>query len=594
MGNESATRTTTPTTAGGRSSPGANGAMVEPRTNSGAGVGDEELFLTPRVLDAGAFARYAETLKGIIAQASAQGRTLEDFSADAEAMIKRCGETSDSVNKRLQAGIRMLKMIDERAERTDQLLDRVQRALPDAQAMSERIDRVIDERLAASEQRIEALIAAAERRATAAERQAGDAIERTREHAAQLEALGQTIDERLSSLRELIERSESSRDAGIGAIREEVDEARAQINDAVARAFEKAHEASSALSTRADATLGEIESRVERVGHSIKPLIEASSKAMRALGMDPEHPVFEDSPLARIESLVDRGETQLASLDRVYRQLEDLQSQAESVRSAFGNWLLEAAGELDTLEERKATIVGPMQQAAERIRELGPDLEEKLELASTELSQLQFAQKTLRETIAASSQLAGEVTDRMSNQSGQLQALLDGSLHKLSTRVEQAGVWLGTLIQRAEALGASMPGAGTMSFDAGDAVPTHQTPRHETHTPEPSAPGSHHAQATPQRGPDESASWPTTGETGTRNPSEPDREASAAQTAHASPESVADADAFAAQGEAVRSYVVPRPPRLPIDGLSFDGADGVFTHGDDQDEDADEGGDQRS
>lgn len=566
MSNDGSTKTSTPTnrpaTTNRRTPIEASGSIVEPRTNTGVGTGDEELFLTPRVLDAGAFARYAETLKGIIAQASAQGRTLEDFSADAEAMIKRCTETSDSVNKRLQAGIRMLKMIDERAERTDQLLEKVQRALPDAQAMSERIDRVIDERLAASEQRIEALISGAEQRAQAAERRASDAIERSTAHADELEALGQTIDERLASLREMIEQNQTHRDAGVEQITAKVDEARAQINDAIAVAFKKAHEASAELSTRADATLGEIESRVERVGNSIEPLLEASSKAMRALGMDPENPVFEDSPLARIESLVDRGETQLASLDRVYRQLEDLQSQAESVRSAFGNWLLEAANELDTLEERKGTIVGPMLQAAETIRELGPDLEEKLQLASTELTQLQFAQKTLRETIAASSTLAEDVNDRMSNQSGQLQALLDGSLHKLSTRVEQAGVWLGTLIQRAETLGASMPGAGTMSFDAGEPTPEDRSPHnHPTAVAaeEPAAiisPESQHAEPR-----------------GVETASEP--------------------EGTEEEAPAIRSFVVPRPPSLPIDGLSFDGSSEVFAHDEDDQPDQD-GGDQRS
>lgn len=398
MGNEAAIKSKTPTVKD-------NGSIVEPRPRLDT-VGSDEMFLSPRVVDAGAFARYAETLKGIIAQASAQGRTLEDFSADAEAMIKRCSETNESVNKRLQAGIRMLKMIDERAERTDLLLEKVQRALPDAQAMSDRIDRMIDERLHASEARIEVVIAKAEQRAQAAERRAHEAIERTQEHAAELESLGQSIDERLSSLREVIERSVAEREGGIESLQQQVDAARAQINDSIAQAFDKAKEAGEAISSRASESMNAIESRVDRVDRAIEPLVEASSRAMRALGMDPENPVFEDSPLSRIESLVDRGEMQLASLDRVYRQLEDLQSQAESVRSAFGHWLIDAAEQLDTLEERKERVVGPMQDAAKTILSLGPDLDQKLQLASTQLNQLQIEQKTLREAIAASSQVA--------------------------------------------------------------------------------------------------------------------------------------------------------------------------------------------
>jgi ABC-type transporter Mla subunit MlaD len=544
MGNDATTQYSTPAAK-------ENGSIVEPRTKLDGG-GSDEMFLSPRVLDAGAFARYAETLKGIIAQASSQGRTLEDFSADAEAMIKRCNETNDAVNKRLQAGIRMLKMIDERAERTDLLLEKVQRALPDAQAMSERIDSVINERLMASEARVEAVIAGAEQRAAQAERKAHEAIERSQEHAAELESLGQSIDERLASLREAIERSGAERETGIESLRSQVDEARAQINDSIARAFDKAKEAGEALSSRAEQTMGAIESRVVRVGSSIEPLVEASGRAMRALGMDPENPVFEDSPLARIESLVDRGETQLASLDRVYRQLDDLQSQAESVRGAFSGWLLEAAEQLDTLEDRKENVVGPMQEAARTILELGPDLEDKLELASTQLTHLQIEQKTLRETISASSSIANEVTDRMSNHSGQLQALLDGSLHKLSTRVEQAGVWLGSLIQRAENLGATLPGAGSMDYTPGPAPAARQAPEpvaQAAPAPEPAAA----PRAVPA-----SVEPPARDET-----------------------PVIDASVLE-EIEEMKSFVIPRPPQLPIDAMSFDGASGVIEHQDDE------------
>ncbi|MFG0245031.1 MAG: hypothetical protein ACF8MF_03150 [Phycisphaerales bacterium JB052] len=544
MGNESATGTTN-TNGTRHAALDAQNAIVEPRTTHNVSS-EEEIFLTPRVLDSGAFARYADTLRGIIAQASAQGRTLEDFSADAEAMIKRCNDASDTVNKRLQAGIRMLKMIDERAEHTDALLEKVQRALPDAQAMSDQIDRVIDERLKASEARISVLIEQAEARALAAEERAQSAIERTRSHAGELEALGQAIDGRLATLREAIEHGERERDAGIDAIGREVEAARTQINDTIALAFDKAKEAGEALSSRADATMGEMETRVDRVGQSIEPLIEASSRAMRALGMDPDCPEFEDSPLARIESLVERGETQLASLDGVYQQLETLQSQAERVRGAFGNWLTEAAEKLDTLEARKGQIVGPMREAAESIRELGPDLESKLRLASTELSQLQVEQATLRETISASSQLANEVTDRMSNQSGQLKALLDGSLHKLSTRVEQAGVWLGTLIQRAESLGASMPGAGSMSFA--------------------------------------SEGEPVVGHVGESAPDDA-TVAYAQESEIKSVTPLTQADAALETGvtdhevvEEPHSFVVPRPPQLPLDAFSFDGAAEVIEH----------------
>ncbi|HKK51050.1 MAG TPA: hypothetical protein VKA74_05660, partial [Myxococcota bacterium] len=340
-----------------------------------------------------------------------------------------------------------------------------QESLPDSEALGGRIDALVEERLTASQARLEAMVSAAEARAEAAERRARDAVALSEEHAARLGALAGEVDAKLVTLDERIE---SARSIGMETgeeLRRRGEKVREQLEQSLTEVLGKARDAGEALSTQIDDALTQSERRVAELDKSIEPVLEASVRAMRALGMDPENPVFEDSPLARIESLVDRGETQLASLDRVYRQLEDLQSQAESVRSAFGNWLLEAAGELDKLESRKDAVVGPMSEAGRLIRDLGPEVEDKLELASTKLTHLQSEQAALRTTIEASSTLAEDVRERMSNQSGQLQALLDGSLHKLSTRVEQAGVWLGALIQRAESLGSAIPGAGTMQFE---------------------------------------------------------------------------------------------------------------------------------
>jgi len=699
MGNDGVTDTTTPNAAAiRRAVQESQGSIVEPRAAREASGANEELFLTPRVLDASAFARYAETLKGIIAQASSHGRTLEDFAADAETMIKRCNDTSDSVNKRLQAGIRILKMIDERSERIDMLLEKVSQVQPDTQAMSDRIDNVITERVRASETRIDEMISQVVERAELAERRAHAAIERTQAHSSELEVLGKSIDQRLSSLRQAVEQSAGERESGVEMLRTQVENAHKQINDTITRAldqvkiasgtiaestnegireietragqvyegiqsakdsiagqteqqkrafesfavqeiqkfqkssevlsgkasetiiaidsriglaFEKANEASEALtsrsneemrsmesrvevaiektkkagealsnhasetmvaidsriglagekaqqlndsltskaqeemraieacteqamlhakttsdsiSSRANSEMSSVESRVElalvkardavdsvsgrasetvvaidsriemldekareanelisrraneeirtlesrvgAVGQTIEPLIESSNKAMRALGMDPNNPVYDDSPLARIESLVERGETQLASLDRVYRQLEDLRTQAEDVKSVFGSWLLDAANQLDGLESRKDAIVGPMSDAAKTINMIGPDLDEKLEMASVKLSHLQLEQQTLRTTIEASSKLANSVSGDLTNQAGQLQALLDGSLNSLSTRVEQAGLWLGNLISRADTIGASLRGINRMDFQS--------------------------------------------------------------------------------------------------------------------------------
>ncbi|MDF1809382.1 MAG: hypothetical protein P1U42_06770 [Phycisphaerales bacterium] len=583
-------------------------SIVEPRPIVET-VGSEDMFLSPRVIDAGAFTRYSEMLKSIITQASTQGRALEDFSADAEAMIKRCETSSETINKRMQAGVRMLKMIDERANRTDILLDKIQTTLPDSDSLASQIDEIIERRLSESQNRIDQIVADAEARVLAAEQRASEATKFNDEHISAINKIAESIESRLSEIEARVDEARNESSKSIIELDEQSSQTREQIRTTLDLVVAKSQEAGANLAFKIDEASNLTDARIAELNRSIEPVLDSAQQAMRTLGIDPENPVFEDSPLARIENLVERGEAQTASLDRVYRQLEDLQTQAEGVKAVFGMWLVDAAGELDVLEARKDTLVGPMSEAADKIAKLGPDLENKLELASTQLTHLQVEQQTLRQTIQASSSIANDVTENMTNQSGQLQALLDGSLHKLSTRVEQAGVWLGALIQRAEELGATLPGAGRMEF-GNQPIPANPTP----------APV---ARVAPVATPEQVVAQPVSQEPIVANPTvleEPTRKsvslsldpiaseppAPSMIPAQISKPALSTASAIHIQSEpahfdsidtdqtqtnrtpsntelhitdSVENRVVsPQPPQLPIDAFSFDGAATVIEH----------------
>lgn len=543
-------------------------SIVEPRSILGAAP-TEEMFLSPRVIDAGAFAKYSDMLKSIIAQANSQGRTLEDFNVDAQAMIKRCESTSEAINKRMQSGLRMIKMIDERAARTDLLLDKVQSAQPNSDAFTTKIDELIEQRLSDTEQRLEQMVSAANARVEAADERARKAIELSDGHALKLAELTTRIEGQLDELDARIENTRRETSKTLEEILDRTNTVSHELNNSLDQVISRSHEAGSNLAAKIDEASLLTDSRIAELNCVIEPLLHASQQAMRTLGMDPDNPVFADSPLARIEHLVERGETQSASLDRVYRQLEDLQSQAEGVKAVFGLWLVDAAGELDVLEARKDTLVGPISEAADKVAELGPDVEHNIELASTKLSHLMIEQKTLRQAIQAASSVADDVTNRMTNESGQLQALLDGSLHKLSTRVEQAGVWLGALIQHAESLASTLPSAGRMEFGS--------TPNESTTPP------------TPERI-EESKSVTTS-----VAPPEPTPEptpVSAPVQEHPIETTIKPlsiSEPLRAMNDAVESAIIPtenkeprivapQPPFLPIDAMCFDGSPVVIEH----------------
>jgi chromosome segregation ATPase len=521
-----------------------NGAIIEQRPVSELPKSDD-MFLSPRVLDAGAFGRYTEILKSIIAKASDESRTLEDFCADAEQMISRAADSERTLSERLQAGVRMLRMIDERADRTDQLLDKVREQLPDSQALHAQIDSVIDERMKRAEMQIQSMIEQAAERIAACEQRAENAAQKAESEAAQLDTALDHAKQQLGSIEQRIAEAVLQSEQSLS-----------QLNDACAinkgileQTFEKslahANGVAGTLAQRVDEASRATEARIETISASITPLTQAAEQAMRTLGIDPSDPRFEDSPLARIESLVERTEQQIASIDRVFSQLDDLRSQAETARSEFGRWLIDAADDLDVLESRKDALTGPIQQAAERIEGIAPDLEDKLELASTKLGHLQIEQQALREAVSASSVIAQRATERLTNQSGQLQALLDGSLHKLTQRVEQAGTWLGSLITRAEQVGVPLRTESFAEFTAPSPVQAARETIDEINAT--IAPSLHASAPDATNQPSAHAATP------------------AAMPQHTPDEQIA----------------IPQPPRLPIDAISFEGQAEVFEHTDD-------------
>lgn len=428
----------------------------------------EDMFLSPRVMDAGTFARYSEMLKSIIAQATSQGRTLEDFSADAEEMIRKATESGSTLDKRLQAGVRMLRMIDERVDRTDEALDKVREMLPSADGMRRQYEVLRNQMLDDAQSQIDGMVRDAEVRAHAAEHRARIAMQKADEKTQRLAELNADLDMRMSAIEQRLEEAQNQSGQTIGLIDRRLVSFQEELTSQIDHVVERANNATDQIDKRIEGAAQATEHTIQSLGQSIEPLQNAAEKAMRTLGIDPENPRFEDSPLAKIESLVERGEAHTAGVDRVLRQLDDLRNQAEGTKGEFGVWLIDSANKLDELESRRDLLEGPIHDAALRISEIGPDLEDKLELASSKLEHLSSQSASLKEAINASSALSERATDRLTNQASQVQALLDGSLNKLTQRVEQAGVWLGSLITRAEQINRDF--GGTAHSNAADVL----------------------------------------------------------------------------------------------------------------------------
>lgn len=527
-------------------------ANGRPPARSGPVASTEEMFLSPRVLDAGAFARYAETLRSIIGEARQGTRSLQDFSADAEQMIANCDKTGEQIKARIEAGARVVRLIDDRADRAEKIIDTVRRELPDEARLCAMIEPAVRQALESAQQRAGDIAHETERRARAAateiERKLAAMAARADEQAARLSALTDSIGDRLDAfetrLEALIARADGAAAGFESRVHAATQAANAELEPTLVRAAGASVEIDGAMAR----AWKHAERRAEEVAARLTPLQQACDQVLARLGLDSDEADPAGSVMHRLEGLVERSEISLDGAERVIGQVDVLRAQADEVRVGFGRWLLEAAEQVDALESKRERLEGPLAAAAEKVARVTPHMADEIEQAAIHLDHLMTQQTILRETVQASARLARESGDELSNRSAQLKALVDGSVLTLSKRVEEAGVWLGNLILRAEAAALHIgPDAWSLQADAAEQTeavrPTEafrQTePVQQTQVVQPGQPAPR-------------ARWV-------------DREAARATAKPRRP-----------VAPPASSYGLPLPPALPIDAMSFDGAEVVF------------------
>lgn len=526
--------------------------------------GAEEMFLSPRVLDAGAFARYAEMLKSLIGEARLGARELQDFSADADQMIAGCEKAGEQIRVRLEAGARVVRMIDERADRAETILDTVRRELPDQARVRELIEPAVAGAIESARQRAAEITVETERRVRAVageiEQKLAAMSARAEEQAARLDRAGRAIEDRLASL-----------ELRLGALVEQADLKTIEFETRTRAAATSAEQSLEPILTRAADTSASIDEALSRawrhaeqqagqITERLVPLQRTCDTVLDKLGLDPTDPDPSGSVLHKLDNLVRRAEASLDGSQRVVGQMEQLRGQAEGVRTQFSDWLLEAAAELDRLEARRDELAGPLTAAAEKVLRVSPVLADDLKIAVTTLDQLQLEQTILREAVQAGVSLARHASGELNNQSAQLKALIDGSIHTLSRRVEEAGRWLGELILRAEQTGQRMePSAHTPP------PPPTPSPTIAPPPPAPLTPAGIIAAVTgttpePARSPT-SPPLPRLNTSSVPSINPPPATPPAPQISYTPP---------------ANSYGLPLPPALPIDAVRFDGASVVF------------------
>ncbi len=393
------------------SAPTTNGSVASTREASmlaPEGV-IEEVFLTPRVLDQGAFTEYARSLEDLIRRAGEQSKTLADARTGVREITEKTSKAGRELGARLDLANNLLRAIDERAKQAEKKLVAAEQHLADVGQLDERVDARVEEAVAGILERIEAAgeaqlakCAQVEQRLQAAERAA-------RATAANAAATIVQLEDRVSAIQARAE-----------AIAEQSDLAR------------------QSLEVRSRELLDAIDERAETLTSRFAGAEELAAQ-MRTLVKEGE----DGSTIAeRLERVAGRAE-------RIAAQLDELTSTADTARNLLDDSVKAAGERVGTLEERAETVA-PMNDAYEDIASSVPLLTETIRSASDQISELVKIQSSLRAQIGESAQLAADARDQLKDRSKDLETLLADATTRLESRAEGASERLTELIVRAE------------------------------------------------------------------------------------------------------------------------------------------------
>ncbi len=142
----------------------ASPSSTPPTSGASSSATVNEIFLSPRVVDKRAFAEFSEALRALIERAAETSEQLRVAADGAELLRDGAREATAATQLKLDLAARTLADIDERAEQTRTMLDGAAAAAGKLDSVRQQTDRLVDERVAKMQARMQELEQAAEAR----------------------------------------------------------------------------------------------------------------------------------------------------------------------------------------------------------------------------------------------------------------------------------------------------------------------------------------------------------------------------------------------------------------------------------------------
>jgi len=385
----------------------------------------EDVFLTPRVIDQSAFTRYSETLKSLIREASGSGETLQSNARGAHALLEESNAAGVHLRTKIEAGATLVKMFDERISRSEQLLEEAARRTEQIRTLDERIDSGASERLEKLEQRLAGIFDAFESKATQTEQRLVVAEQTALRHAQKLEELTEQLETRVNS-----------------------------IEQRAVDIFDRAEQAGTQISDRAETLTAGLEARAGELARTGEPVERLCRRTLTALGLDPDG--MGEGEEQAVNALLDTTSKARDQANVAMERLTEVRGQADEARKLLGASIIEAADRVDALTTQATEIRTQATEGLDLLQSACPQIAEAARSSREQIDALRAEQANIEQALGESARLAQESSVSLDQQKMELQSLLDASVQRLGSRVEEAGAWLGGLITRAAQTGQAL------------------------------------------------------------------------------------------------------------------------------------------
>ncbi len=173
---------------------------------------EQEIFLTPRVVDQGAFERFSGDLRRLIQDAASAGRALVRTGSDTDRHLASMRDAAGELRKQIETGARLIPTIDQRLTRIEAALAKATERAELEAKIARQIDEIVQEKIHAATERAAAVgtrlgeaLARAQELSHSITGRIDGAVTRVEKTAARIEAIEATLAERLTRAESLAE-----------------------------------------------------------------------------------------------------------------------------------------------------------------------------------------------------------------------------------------------------------------------------------------------------------------------------------------------------------------------------------------------------